>query len=211
MMIMEGQMMTDQQVIEQLSNYKRMAARIRLLENYSAGDGIKVSRFGEDDQLQELHRQLRKMPSYMYLTKREQELEATAHAYLTSRPAGTRAQLAAIPAHAEDPDDERKLREIRSKIEKIIEARGEEKTGIDALLDRLAELQDLQAKVKQVDDVLDALASYKPEYAKLLRLRYIEDMQAGEVAEQLGVVRRTFERWQPKAIAEYRKLASMSP
>lgn len=65
--------------------------------------------------------------------------------------------------------------------------------------------------MKQVDDVLDALASYKPEYAKLLRLRYIEDMQAGEVAEQLGVVRRTFERWQPKAIAEYRKLASMSP
>jgi hypothetical protein len=38
----------------------------------------------------------------------------------------------------------------------------------------LAEFQDLQAEVKNMDIALKALEHYKPEYAKLLKLRFID-------------------------------------
>ncbi|MEB9892982.1 RNA polymerase subunit sigma-24, partial [Bacillus cereus] len=80
----------EQQVIEQLTGYRDIVGRLRVLETYSVGNGITVSRLNEDDHLQELHRKLRGLPSYMYLTAREQRLESIAHAYLTDYPAGTR-------------------------------------------------------------------------------------------------------------------------
>lgn len=200
--------MTEQEAIEQLGRYKQIQARIQVLSTYSVGAGITVSRLNQDDQLQELHRRLKGRPSYMYLGKREQQLEATAHAYLTRYPAGVKSQLAVIPQQGADVEDDKLLKELRDKIGKVISARGYDvRDDLDAVLDRLTELKELQDEINRIDTVLAALETYEPDYTKLLRLRYVEGMQVGEVADSLGIVRRTFERWQPRAIAEYSKLS----
>jgi DNA-directed RNA polymerase specialized sigma24 family protein len=199
--------MDETAVIEQLSDYKRIVARIKVLENYSVGSGITVSRLNQDDQLMELHQRLRGMPTYMYLSKREQELETTAHAYLDKYPAGTRSQLMAVPASASDPEDDRALREIRQKIEKVIEARTGVRDGYEAVIERLCELQDLQAQRDQIDSALTALGSYKPEYARLLRMHFIDGRAWSESARELNISRDVFYRWRKKAVSEYEKIA----
>lgn len=201
--------MTEQQVIEQLSQYRRNQARIEVLSTYSVGAGITVSRLNEEDQLQELHAKLRGLPSYMYLNKHEQKLEQVANAYMTWYPAGVVAQKRAVPVDVMDDEDRKLLQEVRNKIQRVIEARGYDmRSDIDEILDRLTELQDLQAEVNRIDTVLRALERYKPEYEKLLRLRYINELSAGEVAKQLGIVRKTFDRWRNQAIEEYIRLMS---
>lgn len=200
--------MTEQEVIEQLTTYRQKQARIEVLATYSVGAGITVSRLNEDDQLQELHRRLRGLPSYMYLSKKEQELETVAHAYLGRYPAGTRSQLSSVPTNGADPDDDQLLRELRAKIQKVIESRAGQVDDFDAVLDRLAELQDLRADVERVDTVMRALEKYKPEYAKLLRLRYIEKLEIGVLTETMQISRRTFERMRPKAIIEFARLSA---
>lgn len=201
--------MTEQQVIEQLSQYRRNQARIEVLSTYSVGAGITVSRLNEEDQLQELHAKLRGLPSYMYLNKHEQKLEQVANAYMTWYPAGVVAQKRAVPVDVMDDEDRKLLQEVRNKIQRVIEARGYDmRSDIDEILDRLTELQDLQAEVNRIDTVLRALERYKPEYEKLLRLRYINELSAGEVAKRLGIVRKTFDRWRNQAIEEYIRLMS---
>ncbi|WP_246070517.1 ECF-type sigma factor [Paenibacillus kobensis] len=199
--------MHESEAIERLTSYKRILARLKVLDNYSVGAGITVSRINQDDHLMELHRKLRGMPSYMYLTKREQVLETTAHAYLTGYPTGTKAQLAAVPKTATDEEDAKALREIRSKIQKVIEARTGNREGYEGVLDRLSEYQDLQNERDQIDSALSALESYKPDYAKLLRLRYVEGLEINEVVDRMQTSRRTFERSRPKALQEFGRLS----
>ena len=199
--------MTEQQAVELLSRYRQMQARLQVLSTYSVGAGITISRLNEDDHLQELHRKLRGLPTYMYLTKHEQKLESIAHAYLTRYPAGTRAQLAAVPTRGADPEDEKLLRELREKIRKVIAARGWDRDDLDEVLERLAEFQDLKAELSRIDTVLAALERYRPEYAKLLRLRYVEGKQPSEVAAELGIAERTFRSWKEKAEKEFASLA----
>jgi len=195
--------------IEQLSQYRQMQARLQVLSTYSIGAGITVSRLNQDDQLQELHRQLRGLPSYMYLNKHEQRLEATAHAYLTRYPAGVKAQLAAVPRSGADPEDEKLLRELRSKIQKVIAARGwDMRDDIDEVLDRVAEYQDLKAEIERIDNVLNALAAYKPEFAKLLRMHVIDGQSWEAVAEKLNLSKPVFYRWRKKALEEFERLAN---
>lgn len=196
-------------IIELLKNYKRIVARIQVLSTYSVGMGITINRLSEDDQLQELHQRLRGLPSYMYLSKREQELESTAHAYLTKYPAGTRAQLKAIPTSGADPDDEKALAEIRRRIRKVIRARGWEwpEDVFDEVLERIAELQDLQETKDRIDTALKALESYKPDYARLLRLVYIDEMAAEDAAAEMKLGERTFWRWKAKAEEEMKQIA----
>lgn len=198
--------MNEQQAIELLTGYRAKQARIKALDAVPVGAGITISRLSEDDQLQQLHRRLRGLPSYMYLTAPELRLEATAHTYLTRYPAGTRAQLAAVPAQGADPEDSGQLQELRGKIKRVIEARGAGTDDLEMLLERLAEAQDLQAELRRVDAVLEALAGYKPDYARLLRLRYLDDMSIEKVVEKLQISRRTFERQRPRAIAEFAAL-----
>jgi len=201
--------MTEQEVIEQLSNYKRLQARMQVLSSYSVGAGITVSRLNEDDQLQELHRKLRGLPSYMYLSQREQKLETVAHTYLNGKyPAGVTSQQMAIQAVGYDDEDTKLLQELKAKIAKVMAARGyDERDDIDQVLDRLAEYQDLQNEIRRIDDVLKALEVYKPEYARLLRLRYIDDIPAQEAAARIGIAERTFRSWRMKAINEFIRLA----
>lgn len=201
--------MAEHQVIEQLSRYRQMQARIQVLSTYSIGSGITVSRLNQDDQLQDLHRRLRGLPSYMYLSRREMRLESIAHAYLgQTYPAGVKSQQKAIPGVGYDDEDTLLLRELKSKIKKVIAARGWDiRDDIDTVLDRLAELQDLQDEVNRIDTVLAALEKYKPQFARLLRLHVVVGMTTEQVAEKIGVAERTIRRWKPLAINEFLKMS----
>lgn len=199
---------TDQSVIEQLSEYRQKKARIHSLSSYSVGGGITVSRLNEDDQLQELHRKLRNLPSYMYLNKHEQKLEQTAHAYLTRYPSGIKSQLRAFPRTGVDAEDEKMLREIRSKIKKIMAARGYDVAdNVDEVIERLTELQDLKAEVERIETVLEALESYQPDYARLIRKHIIDGEAWESVAEEMSLSKAVFYRWRKRAITEFEKLA----
>ncbi|GIP14380.1 hypothetical protein J40TS1_00220 [Paenibacillus montaniterrae] len=201
--------MTEQEAIEQLTNYKRLQARMHLLSNYSVGAGITVSRLNEDDQLQELHRKLRRLPSYMYLSKREQKLETVAHTYLQGKyPSGIQSQQRAVKVVGYDEEDTKLLQELRQKLAKVMAARGyDERADLDAVLERVAEYQDIQAELKQIDDVLTAIKKYKPDYERLLRIRYIEGLTAQETASKMRIAERTLRSWRTKAISEYIRLA----
>ncbi|WP_438431974.1 DUF1492 domain-containing protein [Gorillibacterium sp. sgz500922] len=200
--------MAHEQVIEQLKGYKRIIGRIKYLEKLPVGGGIRLSTISHDDNLQELHRQLRGMPSYLYLSKREQELETTAHAYLTRYPAGVKAQLREVQGlYSADEEDERRLREVERKILKVLETRTGQSEGFHGVLERLSEIQDLEQEKEQVDNALEALGEYKPEYADLLRLRYIEGKAVEQVADDLAISRVTFFRWKTRSLEEYAKVA----
>lgn len=199
--------MTEDQAIEQLSSYRAKQARIQALGTYRVGGGIQISRLSEEDHLQQLHRKLRGLPSYLYLTKREQELEATAHAYLRFYPAGIRAQRAAIPDIGAYEEDDKQLQELRAKIAKVIDARGGCKYDLDEVLERLAELQDLQAEVKRIDDLIQALSAYKPDYSLLLSLRYIDGLPTTQVAAKLHISEATYRRRKRRAIIEFTKIS----
>jgi len=200
--------MNEEQIINKLVNYKRLLARIRVLENFSIGTGVTVSRFSEDDQLQELHSRLRGLPSYMYLNAREQKLETTAHAYLTHYPVGVKSQLAAIPTKGADQEDDRLLRELRSKIERVVESRGWDiRNDFDAVLDRVDELQKLQQEIEQIDSVLDEMEQYMPDFVKLLRVHYIDRKPWDEASAIIGVSKTVFYTWRKKALREYAALA----
>lgn len=201
--------MTEQEVIEQLSNYRRLQARMQVLSNYSVGAGITISRMNEDDHLQELHNKLRGLPSYMYLSKREQQLETVAHTYLNNYPTGVKSQQRAIQSTVGlDDEDERLLTELKSKIAKVIAARGYGiRDDIDAVIAHISELQDIQLDIKRIDDVLSAVERLQPRYAELLRLRYIDKLPIAKVSELLGVSERTFRRWNDRAISDYSMLA----
>lgn len=200
--------MDEQQVITQLSQYRQKQARMQVLSSYSIGAGMTVSRWNEDDQLQDLHSRLRSMPSYMYLNGYEQKLENVAHAYLTRYPAGTRSQKRAIPAKGIDTEEEKLLQQLREKIQKVIEARGGHRDDMDEVIERLAEYQDLKAELERIDTVLKAMEDYKPEYARLLRLHICEEQPWIKVAKQMSVSKTVFYRWRKSAIEEYVRLAN---
>ena len=200
--------MTEQQAIDLLSSYRQKQARLQVLSSYSVGAGITISRLNEDDHLQELHRKLRGLPSYMYLSKREQQLETVAHAYLERYPAGTRAQLAAVPREGADEEDERLLNELRTKIQKVIAARGwEVRDDIDEVLNRLAEYQDLRAEIDRVDTVLAALETYEPGYAQLLRATHVEGKDVRNICNEFRISVRTYWRRRSEAEREFARLA----
>ncbi|BFH10597.1 helix-turn-helix domain-containing protein [Paenibacillus melissococcoides] len=102
------------------------------------------------------------------------------------------------------------MKELQKKIQKVIEARTGTPEGYEAILAQLSEYQDLVAEKRRIDTVLDAMKGQQPHYAELLRLRYIKGLPAIEVAEELGIVRRTFDRWRQRAIDKYSKLSGIS-
>lgn len=200
--------MTEQEVIEQLTQYRKKQARIHVLSTYPVGAGITVSRLNEDDQLQDLHARLRGMPSYMYLSKHEQELEQAANAYLTRYPAGVKAQQRAIrQINPVGEEDSQLVTDLYVKISKVVEARLGPRSDIDKILDRLAELQDLQAEISRIDTVLKALEQYKPDYAQLLRMIHVDGLEIEEIAYKMQLTERTIDRRRKKAESEYVSLA----
>lgn len=201
-------------VVEQLKGYKRLAGRIAMLEKQPAGMGIAVSRGPEGDRLQALHRKLKEMPSYMYLSPKEQELELTAHAYIENYTTGTLSQLREVRrVSGADEEDQGRLNDLAHRIARVLEARrgtGDSYEGYEGAERRLDEMQALQERKDRIDHVLASLSSYKPDYSQLLRLRFIEGLSVEEVSAQLLIVRKTFSRWKPKAIREYAELAGLA-
>jgi Protein of unknown function (DUF1492) len=198
----------EQRVIEQLTGYRDIVGRLRVLENYSVGNGITVSRLNQDDHLQELHSKLRRMPSYMYLSAKEQRLEAAAHAYLDRYPTGTKAQLKAVQdCEPADEEDGLMLEELQRRIVKVIEARTGTPEGFEAILAQLAEYQDLQAEKQRIDAVLNEIKEISNTLAELLRLRYIENETVSSVCGSLSIAEKTYFRWRVKAVNAYAKLA----
>ena len=200
--------MNEQDVIQRLSNYRKLKARVEVLSTYSVGAGITVSRINQDDQLQELHRKLRGLPSYMYLSGREQRLETAANAYMTSYPSGVRSQQRSIPTAVMDAEDKSLLQELKDKIGKVVAARGYgERSDIDQILDRLSELQDAQDEMARIETLLSALSNFKSEQARLLTLKYIDGYKTDAIKEMLSISERTFSRWHRQGIDELVKLA----
>jgi hypothetical protein len=197
-------------VIEQLSEYKRLSGRIKVLEQTPIGNGMYLNSSNGEDKLQDLHRKLKGMPSHMYLTKSEQEIEIIAGAYLTKLSTGTKSQLRDVKGtSAVDEEDHKLLKELTKKIEKVIEVRNGNASGIDGVIARLSEMQDLQKKLDYIDSVFAALDEYKPSYTKLLKLRYIDKIPVDDIADALHISRKTYDRWRPNAIDEYARLSGM--
>ncbi|MNW40399.1 hypothetical protein D3C74_175130 [compost metagenome] len=194
--------------IEQLSQYRQKQARIQVLSTYSVGAGITVSRLNEDDQLQELHAKLRKLPSYKYLSGHEQKLEQAANAYMTHYPSGIKAQQRAIrQINPVGEDNSQLITELYTKISKVVETRVGRRNDVDEIINRLAELQDLQADIQRLDFILDRLQEYKPYDATLLRYIYVDGLEQKELSDKLQVTEKTVGRRRKRAEAEYTRLA----
>jgi hypothetical protein len=201
----------EQRVIEQLRSYNTIVGRIKILEKYPLGNGMHLTEpYNEDDKLQALHRQLRGLPSYMYLTKREQKLESVANAYLTRHPAGIKSQHYTVKQIRGVDDEDRKLiKELASKIRKVMDTRHGALDEFEAALRRVSELQDLQQEKDMIDSVLNTMVEYKPHYRNLLVYRYIEDKPVDIVSRELNIHRSTFDKWRKAAINEYANLSGM--
>jgi hypothetical protein len=198
-------------VIEQLSEYNTLCGRIKVLEKYPIGNGMYLESSKEDDKLQDLHRQLKGIPSYMYLAPRERLLEAVANSYLVDHPLGTQSQYHAVASIVGVNNDDRKhLKELGKKVGRAIEARKGQVDGFDGVLERLCELQGLQDKKEWIDHVLGTMEEYKPQYVEILRSRYVESKSLDEITTRLSISLRTFDRWRLKAIEEYAKLCGMT-
>lgn len=197
--------------IEQLKGYKNLQVQIKMIEKYPIGNGMYLESTNDGDLLQDLHKTLRGIPSYMYLNSHEQKLESTVNSYLVNHPLGTKSQLHTVKnISVLDREDENRLRQLKKKIEKVIKARNGAIDDYESILKRISELQELQDQVDQINYVLNVLEGYKPKYAELLRLRYIEEKTTEEVADQMNISRRTLDRWRPKAIEEYASLMEMT-
>jgi hypothetical protein len=197
-------------VIEQLSEYNTLCGRIKVLEKYPIGNGMYLESTKDDDKLQDLHRQLKGIPSHMYLAPRERLLESVANSYLVDHPLGTQSQYHAVASTvAVDDEDRDRLKELRKKIGRVIDARRGAVDGFDGVLERLCELQGLQDRKEWIDHVLETLGEYKPDYVKLLRLRYIEGYSVDDASRELNIHRRTFDKWRHKSIEEYAKLSGI--
>lgn len=200
---------SEQMVIDELTRYKDITGRIKVLETYSWSGGLLLKTINEDDRLQELHRKLRGMKSYMYLNKREQDIETVAHAYLTRYPAGTKAQLNEVrQCRSLDPEDEKLLRELEGKIRKVIEARGNNTLdNMQELLEQMSELQDLQLERDRIDSILSIMDGRHKHLADLLRYHYVDGMMWDEAAKALNITKNIFYKWRPIAIEKYAFLA----
>ena len=202
----------EDKVIAQLRGYKTIVGRIKVLEKYPIGNGLYLTEpFDEDDKLQPLHRQLKKMPTHMYLTPREQKLEQKVNEYLAIHPVGVKSQYHTIKnISAISDEDQQLIKELARKIRKVVDARGGTPDAFEEALERVAELQDLQDEKERIDFVLSTLSEYKPHYSKLLRLRYIEDTPRDIVCEQINAGSTVYKKWRNEAIKEYARLIGIA-
>lgn len=197
----------EQHAIDQLQGYKRLLTRIRVLETYPVTGGILLKTISEDDRLQELHNKLRGLPSYMYLTRREQRLEETAHAYLSRYPSGTKAQLSEIKqCNAVDPEDGKLLRELAAKIQNVIDARGGGKVNdFEEVLERIAELQELEGQKLYFESTLETLGG---KHGRILTLQYVDFKGPMAIADEMGIALPTMYKWRRLALHAYGELIS---
>lgn len=68
------------------------------------------------------------------------------------------------------------------------------------------EMRELRTALDRIDTVMKALEEYKPDYAMLLRLRYIDGWKVEDAAAEMYISGRTFRRWRDRAIGEFAKV-----
>lgn len=201
---------TEQKVINHLQRYRDVCGRITVLSKYNVGGGITINRLSEDDELQQLHAQLRGKPSYMYLSMREQDLVNATTANMERYPAGTRSQLHEVArTHSTDPLEESRIRKVERSIKRVLEARMGQSEGYDGVLDLLGELQDLLAEKDHTDTVFEVMRVHNSNWADLLDLRYVQKRQIRDITQIMGIVPRTYHRWNDSAIEEFAKLSGL--
>lgn len=67
-------------------------------------------------------------------------------------------------------------------------------------------VQELRADLDRIDTALKALEEYKPDYAMLLRLRYIDGWKVEDAAAEMYISVKTFYRWRVRAVEEFSKV-----
>ncbi len=199
---------TEQKVIAHLQRYRDVCGRITVLSKYNVGAGITINRLSEDDELQQLHAQLRGKPSYMYLSMREQDLVNATTANMERYPAGTRSQLHEVArTHSTDPLEESRIRKVERSIKRVLEARMGQSEGYDGVLDLLGELQDLMAERDNTDVVFDEMRKHNSNLVDLLKLRFVDGRQIDDIVAILNVTVPTYVRWRRKGIKEFAKIS----
>lgn len=199
----------EESAIEELKSYKGIQGRVKVIERYPIGNGMYLDSNNKDDKLQDLHKQLKGVPSYMYLNGHEQGIEQTAFEYMTKFPLGTRSQKQAVRSiPTVDEEDDKRLGTLQRKIQKVIDVRRGDAEGFKGVVERLTEMQGLQDRLDRIDHILDVMDDYKPHLARLLKLRYVEDNTVEHTANEMSISRKTFDRWRQKAIEEYTILSS---
>lgn len=197
-------------VIEELAEYKKLSNRLRILNKQSIGMGMSMEFTNADDKLKDLHNILKPLKTYMYLTKKERALETIAHAYLPRYALGTKTQLSDIRGLVgNDDEDDKLLRDLERKVEKVYDARHGEIDGYEAVLSRIVEIQEIQDKLSHVESIFDIMDEKKSHYVLLLKMRFIEEEEIEQVMHQLNTSRRVFFRWREKAIDEYASLSGL--
>lgn len=197
-------------VIEELAEYKKLSNRLRILNKQSIGMGMSMEFTNPDDKLKDLHNRLKPLKSYMYLTKKEQALETIAHAYLPRYALGTKAQLNDIRGLVgNDDEDDKLLRDLERKVEKVYDARHGEVDGYEAVLSRMVEMQEIQDKLSHVESIFDIMDEKKSHYVLLLKMRFIEKEEIEQVMHELNTSRAVFFRWRTLAINQYAALSGL--
>lgn len=198
----------EESAIEELKGYKGIQGRVKVIERYPIGNGMYLDSNNKDDRLQDLHKQLKGVPSYMYLNGHEQGIETTTFEYMTKFPLGTRSQkheVRSIPTV--DEEDDKRLGTLQRKIQKVIDARAGNIEGFKGVVERLSEMQGLQDQLNRIDHILDVMDDYKPHYARLLKLKYINKEPVEIILDKMSISKKTFYRWREKAIEEYANLS----
>ncbi|WP_219834969.1 DUF1492 domain-containing protein [Paenibacillus sp. R14(2021)] len=83
------------------------------------------------------------------------------------------------------------------------------RTGDDAAIARLNELQELEKKKKEIEWALDVMEEYKPEYGRLLRLEFTQDKTPAAMMYDLGISRSTLYAWRQKALIAYESITGI--
>ncbi|MEV2824446.1 DUF1492 domain-containing protein, partial [Paenibacillus larvae] len=109
-----------------------------------------------------------------------------------------------------DEEDAKNLRDLQNKIRKVIKARTGVVDGYEAILEQLAEYQDLQAEKTRIDSVLQVMEQQESHLADLLRLRYIEGCGISKATKKMNISRSTLYRWVPEALGKYAKLIGLN-
>lgn len=98
------------------------------------------------------------------------------------------------------------LKELAGKIQKVIDARGGGQVDdFEGVLERISELQELEAQKKYFESTVETLGG---KYGRILRLQYIDFQEPMDIADEMGISLPTLYKWRRQALSAYGKLIS---
>ncbi|MEK8132922.1 ECF-type sigma factor [Paenibacillus filicis] len=69
-----------------------------------------------------------------------------------------------------------------------------------------AELMALKAETGKIDETMEALRTVNVRYAEIIKRRFIDGDTVDEIASDLCIARKTYDRWRKRAETEFEKL-----